>query len=71
MSAHPGMGRAYLSTELGVDRTPAEVADADVVEEMVRRYEQAIPLIGAAVPVVPARSPPGGRWRWPVPRRCG
>lgn len=50
----------YLSAELGVDRTPAEVA-TDVVEEMVRRYERAIPLIAPAVPVVRALAA-----RWPL-----
>jgi HAD superfamily hydrolase (TIGR01509 family) len=41
----------YLSTELGVDRTPEQVA-ADVVEEMARQYEREVPLIDAAVAVV-------------------
>lgn len=48
----------YLSTDLGVTRTPEQVA-ADVVDEMARRYAQAVPLIDAAVPVVRALA---GRW---------
>jgi HAD superfamily hydrolase (TIGR01509 family) len=50
----------YLSAELGVDREPRQVAE-DVVDEMVRRYEQAIPLIDAAVPVVRRLAS-----RWPL-----
>jgi HAD superfamily hydrolase (TIGR01509 family) len=50
----------YLSAELGVDRTPEQVA-ADVVEEMTRRYAAAVPLIDAAVPVVRRLAA-----RWPL-----
>jgi HAD superfamily hydrolase (TIGR01509 family) len=48
----------YLSTELGVRRTPDEVA-ADVVAEMVRRYQDDLPLLPGAVDAVRRMA---GRW---------
>jgi HAD superfamily hydrolase (TIGR01509 family) len=50
----------YLSQELGVDRTPHQVAE-DVVEQMTRQYAVAVPLIDAAVPVVRRLAA-----RWPL-----
>jgi HAD superfamily hydrolase (TIGR01509 family) len=41
----------YLSAELGVDRTPEQVA-TDVIDEMARRYAERVPLIPGADEVV-------------------
>ncbi|HEX7743974.1 MAG TPA: HAD family phosphatase [Micromonosporaceae bacterium] len=41
----------YLSVDLGVGRTPEQVAD-DVVRRMAARYRQALPLMPEAVDVV-------------------
>nr|MDT0660150.1 HAD family phosphatase [Micromonospora sp. DSM 115978] len=41
----------YLSAELGVDRSPEQVA-TDVIEEMARRYAERVPLIPGADEVV-------------------
>jgi HAD superfamily hydrolase (TIGR01509 family) len=41
----------YLSAELGVDRSPEQVA-ADVIDEMARRYADRVPLIPGADQVV-------------------
>ena len=41
----------YLSVELGVDRSPEQVA-AEVVDEMARRYVEHVPLITGADQVV-------------------
>jgi beta-phosphoglucomutase-like phosphatase (HAD superfamily) len=49
----------YLSAELGVRGTPGQVAD-DVVNEMVARYAEHVPLIPHADEVVRALA---GRWR--------
>lgn len=41
----------YLSAELGVDRSPEQVA-TDVIEEMARRYAERVPLIDGADKVI-------------------
>ncbi len=49
----------YLSADLGVDRSAAEVAE-DVVAEMVRRYDANLPLMPGAVDAVRRMA---GYWR--------
>ncbi|MBM0225258.1 MULTISPECIES: HAD family phosphatase [Micromonospora] len=51
---------AYLSGELGVDRSPEQVA-AEVVAEMTRRYAERVPLIDDADEVVRRMAA-----RWPL-----
>jgi HAD superfamily hydrolase (TIGR01509 family) len=60
MGMSTGEWAHYLSTDLGVDRGPGQVA-TEVVDEMVREYAQRVPLIGAAVPVVRRLAQ-----RWPL-----
>lgn len=59
MGMSTGEWSHYLSAELGVSRTPEEVA-ADVIDEMSRRYAARTPLIPGAVQAV--RELAGG-WR--------
>ena len=47
MGMSTGEWSHYLSDELGVDRTPAQVA-TEVIEEMTRRYAAHVPLIDRA-----------------------
>ncbi|MEV1142494.1 HAD family phosphatase [Micromonospora sp. NPDC049799] len=58
MGMSTGEWAAYLSGELGVDRTAEQVA-AEVVEEMTRRYAARVPLIDGADDVVRRVA---GRW---------
>ena len=58
MGMSTGEWSRYLSGELGVDRTPEQVA-TEVVEEMTRRYAERVPLIGGADDVVRRIA---GRW---------
>lgn len=51
MGMSTGEWAHYLSTELGVSRTPEQVA-RDVIDEMGRRYGERIPLIPGAVEAV-------------------
>ncbi|MEV4462612.1 HAD family phosphatase [Micromonospora echinofusca] len=51
MGMSTGEWARYLSGELGVDRSPEQVA-TEVVEEMARRYAQRVPLIDGADEVV-------------------
>jgi HAD superfamily hydrolase (TIGR01509 family) len=60
MGMSTGEWAAYLSGDLGVDRTPQQVA-ADVVEEMARRYADEVPLIDGAVDAVRRLAD-----RWPM-----
>ncbi|WBB77875.1 HAD family phosphatase [Micromonospora sp. WMMD882] len=60
MGMSTGEWSAYLSGELGVDRTAGQVAD-EVVEEMARRYADRVPLIGGADEVVRRLAE-----RWPL-----
>ncbi|MGN9774639.1 HAD family hydrolase [Micromonospora sp. H33] len=58
MGMSTGEWSRYLSGELGVDRTPEQVA-TEVVEEMTRRYAERVPLIDGADQVVRRMA---GRW---------
>ncbi|MEW2384456.1 HAD family phosphatase [Micromonospora sp. NPDC047707] len=58
MGMSTGEWSHYLSGELGVDRTPEQVA-TEVVEEMTRRYAERVPLIDGADQVVRRVA---GRW---------
>ncbi|QGN45766.1 HAD family hydrolase [Micromonospora sp. WMMD558] len=58
MGMSTGEWSRHLSGELGVDRTPEQVA-AEVVEEMTRRYAERVPLIDGADQVVRRVA---GRW---------
>ncbi len=60
MGMSTGEWARYLSGELGVDRTPEQVA-AEVVEEMTRRYAQRVPVIDGADGVVRRLAA-----RWPL-----
>ncbi|SCG63794.1 HAD family hydrolase [Micromonospora coxensis] len=60
MGMSTGEWAAYLSGELGVDRTAGQVA-AEVVEEMTRRYARRVPLIDGADAVVRRMAA-----RWPL-----
>ncbi|MEU7798550.1 HAD family phosphatase [Micromonospora arborensis] len=60
MGMSTGEWAHYLSGELGVDRTAAQVAD-EVVEEMTRRYRDHVPLIAGADEVVRRLAA-----RWPL-----
>jgi HAD superfamily hydrolase (TIGR01509 family) len=60
MGMSTGEWSRYLSTELGVDRTPEQVA-TDVVDAMARRYDKHVPLIDAADQVVRRLAA-----RWPM-----
>ena len=60
MGMSTGEWARYLSDELGVERTDEQVA-ADVIDEMVRRYTAAVPLIPGADAVVRDLA----RW-WPL-----
>jgi HAD superfamily hydrolase (TIGR01509 family) len=51
MGMSTGEWARYLSAELGVDRTPEQVA-SDVVDEMAKRYASHVPLIPGAVEAV-------------------
>ncbi|MGW4466422.1 HAD family hydrolase [Micromonospora sp. NPDC004704] len=51
MGMSTGEWARYLSTELGVDRSPQQVA-TEVVDEMARRYLEHVPLITGADEVV-------------------
>jgi HAD superfamily hydrolase (TIGR01509 family) len=51
MGMSTGEWARYLSAELGVDRSPEQVA-AEVVDEMARRYVEHVPLITGADQVV-------------------
>jgi HAD superfamily hydrolase (TIGR01509 family) len=59
MGMSTGEWSRYLSAELGVRRTPEQVAE-DVANEMVARYAEHVPLIPRADEVVRALA---GRWR--------
>ncbi|MCW3841443.1 HAD family phosphatase [Micromonospora yasonensis] len=59
MGMSTGEWAAYLSDELGVDRSAAQVAD-EVVAEMTRRYAEHVPLIDDADAVVRRMA---ARWR--------
>jgi beta-phosphoglucomutase-like phosphatase (HAD superfamily) len=58
MGMSTGEWSRYLSGELGVDRTPEQVA-SEVVDEMTRRYAVHVPLISPADRVVRDLA---GRW---------
>lgn len=60
MGMSTGEWAAYLSGELGVDRSPEQVA-AEVVAEMTRRYAEHVPLIDDADAVVRRMAE-----RWPL-----
>ncbi|MEH1166404.1 HAD family phosphatase [Micromonospora sp. CPCC 205539] len=60
MGMSTGEWAHYLSGELGVARTPEQVAD-EVVEEMTRRYRAHVPLIAGADLVVRRMAA-----RWPL-----
>ncbi|MEV4493314.1 HAD family phosphatase [Micromonospora coxensis] len=60
MGMSTGEWAAYLSGELGVDRTAGQVA-TEVVEEMTRRYARRVPLIDGADAVVRRMAA-----RWPL-----
>ncbi|MEU9824765.1 HAD family hydrolase [Micromonospora chersina] len=60
MGMSTGEWAAYLSGELGVDRSAEQVA-TEVVAEMTRRYAQRVPLIDDAVVVVRRMAA-----RWPL-----
>ncbi|MFI6130135.1 HAD family hydrolase [Micromonospora sp. NPDC051141] len=60
MGMSTGEWAAYLSGELGVDRSAEQVA-AEVVAEMTRRYAQRVPLIDDADAVVRRTAA-----RWPL-----
>ncbi|MFE9694208.1 HAD family hydrolase [Micromonospora sp. NPDC005806] len=60
MGMSTGEWAAYLSVELGVDRTAEQVA-AEVVAEMTRRYAERVPLIDDADAVVRRMAA-----RWPL-----
>ncbi|MEV4479676.1 HAD family hydrolase [Micromonospora coxensis] len=60
MGMSTGEWAAYLSGELGVDRTAGQVA-TEVVEEMTRRYARRVPLIDGADAVVRRMAT-----RWPL-----
>jgi HAD superfamily hydrolase (TIGR01509 family) len=60
MGMSTGEWAAYLSGELGVDRSAEQVA-AEVVAEMTRRYAQRVPLIDDADAVVRRMAA-----RWPL-----
>ncbi|MFE9955788.1 HAD family hydrolase [Micromonospora sp. NPDC005299] len=60
MGMSTGEWAAYLSGELGVDRTAEQVA-TEVVAEMTRRYAQRVPLIDDADAVVRRTAA-----RWPL-----
>ena len=60
MGMSTGEWAAYLSGELGVDRTAEQVA-AEVVAEMTRRYAEHVPLIDDADAVVRRMAE-----RWPL-----
>ncbi|WP_262015372.1 HAD family hydrolase [Micromonospora sp. Mcm103] len=60
MGMSTGEWAAYLSGELGVDRSAEQVA-TEVVTEMARRYAQRVPLIDGADAVVR-----GMAARWPL-----
>ena len=51
MGMSTGEWASYLSAELGVDRSPEQVAE-DVVTEMAQRYAERVPLIDDADQVV-------------------
>ena len=59
----------YLSEDLGVGLSPDQVA-AEVIDRMVARYTEHVPLMDAAATRC-AGSPPAGRSAWPAPRRRG
>ncbi|ASW53312.1 HAD family phosphatase [Plantactinospora sp. KBS50] len=58
MGMSTGEWAAYLSGELGVQRSPEQVA-TEVVDEMTERYAAHVPLIAGAVQVVRRLA---GRW---------
>ncbi|MBO4207620.1 HAD family hydrolase [Micromonospora echinofusca] len=58
MGMSTGEWSTYLSTELGVDRSPEQVA-TEVVDEMARRYARGVPVIDDSVAVVRRLA---GRW---------
>ncbi|MEH1016149.1 HAD family phosphatase [Micromonospora sp. CPCC 206060] len=58
MGMSTGEWSTYLSAELGVDRTPEQVA-TEVVDEMARRYARGVPVIDGSVAVVRRLA---GRW---------
>lgn len=60
MGMSTGEWSRYLSGELGVDRTPEQVAE-EVIEEMTRRYAEHVPLIDDADRVVRRLAA-----RWPL-----
>lgn len=60
MGMSTGEWAAYLSGELGVDRSPEQVA-TEVVAEMTRRYAEHVPLIDDADAVVRRMAE-----RWPL-----
>ncbi|MDZ5447413.1 HAD family phosphatase [Micromonospora sp. 4G57] len=60
MGMSTGEWAAYLSGDLGVDRSPEQVA-AEVVAEMTRRYAERVPLIDDADEVVRRMAA-----RWPL-----
>lgn len=60
MGMSTGEWARYLSEELGVDRSPDQVA-TDVIEEMARRYDAHVPLIDEADQVVRRLAA-----RWPM-----
>lgn len=60
MGMSTGEWAAHLSGELGVDRTPEQVA-TEVVAEMTRRYAERVPLIDDADAVVRRMAA-----RWPL-----
>ncbi|SCG45907.1 HAD family hydrolase [Micromonospora inositola] len=60
MGMSTGEWAAYLSGELGVDRSPEQVA-TEVVAEMTRRYAERVPLIDDAAAVVRRMAA-----RWPL-----
>ncbi|WP_184539517.1 HAD family hydrolase [Micromonospora polyrhachis] len=60
MGMSTGEWSHYLSDELGVDRTPEQVA-TEVIEEMTRRYAKHVPLIDRADQVVRRLAA-----RWPL-----
>ncbi|MGW9192366.1 HAD family hydrolase [Micromonospora chersina] len=60
MGMSTGEWAAYLSGELGVDRSAEQIA-TEVVAEMTRRYAQRVPLIDDAVAVVRRTAA-----RWPL-----
>lgn len=59
MGMSTGEWARYLSDELGVDRSPDQVAQ-DVIDEMTRRYAERVPLIAGADRVVRDLA---GQWR--------